>query len=361
MPESKTSFKVSYIPGDDSGPRVIDAALSVMEKAVSRFPGLSFEYVKVEAGSAAYDKKKETVKTPRGEFGGVSEASMDLVRGTDALLYSAINGDRLAKFGLINPYPFIKKSIKCFADVRHGKSYPNTGAMNDNIDVVLVRETKEGFLGGHEFKMNDDTACQFVTMSRDAAESLARHAFRIAKYRTQKKVTCVHKSDMLPVFYGMFRDGCRKVSKEFPEIEYNEIATDYLAYALIKEPLNISVVATENATGEIISGEIPAIIGQLGMFPGAVYGDNFALFKPSHGTAPDIAGLDIINPCATILSGKMLLEFLGDQYNNNDCIEASRSIERAVWDQLSEGKVMTKDLGGNASTTEFTNALISRI
>jgi len=245
----------------------------------------------------------------------------------------------------------LRKELDLYANVRPSRTYPIKNSKK-NVDLVIVRENTEGLYSDIEFGDNN-CAYSVRVISKKASERIARYAFELAKKR-RNQVTFVTKANILRKTCGLFRDACIKVSKDYPLILSKEMYIDSAAMNLVIKPENFDVIVTTNMFGDILSDEAAGLVGGLGIAPSANIGDKHALFEPVHGTAPDIAGKGIANPVASILSITMMLQHFNE-------IKAATQIERAVTKVLLEGKKTTPDLGGNSSTIEMTDAIISSI
>ncbi|MBC7130536.1 isocitrate/isopropylmalate dehydrogenase family protein, partial [Candidatus Bathyarchaeota archaeon] len=227
-------------------------------------------------------------------------------------------------------------------------------------DFVFVRENTEDVYRGIEFSVNDVAMCVRV-ITRKGSERIARKAFEIAKRRNKKKkVTAIHKSNVMRLTCGLFANVCREVAKQYPDITFEEQYVDAAAMRLIKSPQDYDVIVTTNMFGDILSDEAAQLVGGLGMAPGANVGDSFAIFEPIHGSAPNRAGKLTANPCSMILAAKMMLEWLGEQYKDPKCSSAANSIEDAIIKTLQKGNVIP-DLGGKATTIEMGAAIADEI
>jgi 3-isopropylmalate dehydrogenase len=225
---------------------------------------------------------------------------------------------------------------------------------------VIVRENTEDLYIGKEFSLGD-SAVALRVISKAASKRIAKYAFESATQRNNmKKVTCVHKSNVMRVTDGLFARACTEVSLNYPDIKFEEMYVDACAMNLIRHPEKFDVVVTTNLFGDILSDESSQVVGGLGMAPAANIGDNFALFEPVHGAAFDIAGQNIANPSSFLLSIKMMLDWLGNKHNDSKCIEVGEKLESTIFDLVKSG-VKTKDIGGDTSTTEFTKHITDNL
>ena len=330
-------YRIATIPGDGIGPEVMASAVSVLSALAEKMDGLSFEFTEIRAGDGL---KAETGVAMRPE-------TVEKVRESDATLFAAV-GETAKE--VILP---LRQKLELYANLRPTKAYPNVPALKEDVDIVIVRENTEGL-----YKMvgdrGDGWGVNLRIITKGASERIARYAFELAKKDGRNKVTAVHKNNVLDKTCGVFLDACREVAKSYPDIEYEEMIVDACAMKLILAPEQFDVLVTTNMFGDILSDEAAGLVGGLGLAPSANIGDENAIFEPVHGTAPDIAGKGIANPIATILSASMMLDWLGER-------DGAEAIEKAVMTILKEGKTLTPDLGGSATTVEVTEAVLKQL
>jgi 3-isopropylmalate dehydrogenase len=254
----------------------------------------------------------------------------------------------------------LRRMLNLYANIRPAKSYPNMPALKDNIDLVIVRENTEDLYTGMEFDVGN-SAVALRTISEGASKRIAKYAFLMAIQRNQKKkVTCVHKSNVMRKTDGLFAKSCSEVAKDFQNIHFEQMYVDACAMNLIRQPEEFDVIVTTNLFGDILSDEAAQVAGGLGMASSANIGDDFALFEPVHGAAFDIAGKQAANPSSFILSAKMMFEWLGMKNQDQKCFMVAKKIESAVYGVVKNG-IKTKDIGGNLTNNEFTQHIISNI
>src|SRR6185503_8035484 len=248
------------------------------------------------------------------------------------------------------------------------KSYPNLPSLHKDVDIVFLRETTEGMQSGStvvagsgEFRPNDEISIGHRIVTRKGASRVAREAFEIARTRPRRKVTSVHKEPVYRLVDGMFAEECRKMAKNYPDCELDEVLVDGFAMKLVMKPQMFDVVVTTNQFGDILTDEGAGIVGGLGLAPGLCVGERLAMSQATHGSAPDIAGKNIANPYALIMSGQMLFEWLGRKHAEPKATQAARLIDAAVDRGIAEGKHLTADLGGKASTTQMGSAIADAI
>jgi 3-isopropylmalate dehydrogenase len=226
--------------------------------------------------------------------------------------------------------------------------------------MIFVRENTEDVYKGLEYSIGNDVTVCLRVITRQNCERIAKRAFETAKLRPKKKVTAIHKANVMRITDGLFKRVCQETAQNYPDIKYNEMYVDAAAMHLIRTPHEFDVICTCNMFGDILSDEAAQLIGGLGMAPGANIGDNYALFEPIHGSAPDIAGKQIANPISMILSAKMMLEWLSERFNDQNCQKAATAIEKATVQTLING-ITVPDLGGQASTQQMAQAIAAAI
>lgn len=335
-------YNIALIPGDGIGPELTEATMIVL-KAVQKKIGLDLEFIELEAGDACYSRRG--VALP--------EETIEGIRRSHVCLKGPVGetaADVIVKLRLM---------FDLYANIRPIKSYPSTPSLRDDIDMVIVRENTEDVYKGFEFKINEDTAVALRVITRRGCERIARKAFEMALKR-RRKVTAVHKANVMRVTCGLFAEVCRKIAKEYPSVSYEEQYVDAMAMRLIKEPQNFDVIVTTNMFGDILSDEAAQLVGGLGMAPGGNIGDDYAIFEPIHGSAPTRAGKRTANPCSMILAAKMMLDWLGERYNDQLCLKAAQLIEGGVISALKKN-LSVADLGGKLRTDEMAEAIANEI
>ncbi|MBS7620391.1 isocitrate/isopropylmalate dehydrogenase family protein [Candidatus Bathyarchaeota archaeon] len=328
-------YKIATIPGDGIGPEVMDAALSILRK-LENGRDVSFDFIELSAGDETL--KKTGSALPSETLRGIKQS--------DVCLFAAVG--ETAKDVIIP----LRQGLDLYANIRPAKVYPNVPHIGKDVDLVIIRENTEDLYKRVGFQA-DDWGVSLRIITRQASERIARFAFELAKKEERKRVTCVHKANVLDNDI-IFTEACRRVSKEYPSIEYEETIVDACAMKLILKPEHFDVVVTTNMFGDILSDEAAGLVGGLGMAPSGNIGDRYAIFEPVHGSAPDIAGRGIANPIAMVLSVVMMLKWLGE-------LELSRILENAIVDVLKEGRVLTPDLGGKAGTKDVSEAIEEKI
>jgi 3-isopropylmalate dehydrogenase len=338
-----TEYKISLMPGDGIGPELTDATLKILDAVQENF-NVTLNLLPAEAGDAVH--KKTGIALP--------EASLKNIRESHACLKGPVGetaADVIVKLRLL---------FDLYANIRPIKTFPNVSAAHPNIDMIFVRENTEDVYKGLEYSIGTDTAVCLRVITRQNCERIAKRAFETARLRPKKKVTAIHKANVMRITDGLFKHVCQETAKNYLDIKYNEMYVDAATMHLIRTPHDFDVLCTCNMFGDILSDEAAQLIGGLGMAPGANIGDKFALFEPIHGSAPDIAGKQIANPISMILSAKMMLDWIGEQFNDPNCLNAAKAIEKAVIQTLISGRTVP-DLGGKASTQQMAQAIAAAI
>jgi len=329
-------YKISLITGDGIGPELSESAISILNTIDEKFD-LNFEITKLSAGDKALEQTGKALP----------DETVNIIKQSDACLKAPV-GESAADVIVV-----LRRILDLYANIRPAKSYPHMPALRDDIDMVIVRENTEDLYTGKEFSLgNSAVALRIIT--EDASKRIAKYAFETSMQRnSKKKVTCVHKSNVMRITDGLFAKSCTEISKDYPEITFEQMYVDACAMNLIRQPEEFDVIVTTNLFGDILSDESSQVVGGLGMAPAANLGDNFALFEPVHGAAFDIAGQNIANPSSFLLSIKMMLDWLGTKHNDSKCFEVAQNLESTIFDLVKSG-VKTKDIGGDKTTSEFT-------
>jgi len=336
-------YKISLITGDGIGPELSESAISVLTTINDKLD-LKFEITKLSAGDKALEQTGKALP----------DETVDAIKQSDACMKAPV-GESAADVIVV-----LRRMLDLYANIRPAKSYPHMPALRDDIDMVIVRENTEDLYTGKEFSLGD-SAIALRIISENASKRIAKYAFETAKQRnSKKKVTCVHKSNVMRVTDGLFAKACTEVSKDYPEIKFEEMYVEACAMNLIRQPQEFDVVVTTNLFGDILSDESSQVVGGLGMAPAANIGDNFALFEPVHGAAFDIAGKNIANPSSFLLSIRMMLDWLGTKHNDSKCFEVGQKLESTIFDLVKTG-VKTKDIGGDKTTSEFTKQITDNL
>ena len=333
--------KVAVIKGDGVGPDVVNAAILVLDAVKKKF-NLDIDYIPAEAGLNCVEK-----------YGtNLPKETLDILRNTDCVLKGPTTTPEGAN-SLPSANVGIRKYFDLYADVRPNKTLPNVPSIKPNVDMVIVRENTEGMYSGLDFRVNQETTIGIRVITRKACERIVKYAFELAEKR-KKHVTLVHKGNVLKVSDGMFKDIFYEEAKKHPDVKADDAHVDAITQWFIKQPEFYDVLVTENLFGDIISDEAAMIVGGIGTGASANIGDRYAMFEPIHGSVPKYTGMDKVNPIGTIMSVKMMLDWMNYK-------EAGEAIEDAVNKVLEEGKVLTYDLGGTAKCSEVGKEIASKI
>ncbi|WP_429024432.1 isocitrate dehydrogenase [Aeromonas veronii] len=331
--------KITVIPGDGIGPSIIESAIQILTHA-----GCDFEYEYADAGLVALEKHGELLP----------QATLDLIEKNKVSLKGPLTTPVGGGFTSINVS--LRKKFNLYANVRPVISFKGTRSRYDNIDIITVRENTEGMYSGAGQKRSDDnkSAEAMSIITREGAERIVKFAFELARQEGRKKVTIIHKANILKSTSGLFLEVARDIASQYPDIQSEEMIVDAACMNLVMYPERFDVMVTTNLFGDILSDLCAGLVGGLGMAPGANIGDGAAIFEAVHGSAPDIAGKNIANPTSVILASIQMLEYLGMQ-------DKAERIREAVRATIESGDRVTRDLGGTASTSEFTQAIIDRL
>jgi 3-isopropylmalate dehydrogenase len=350
-------LKIGILLGDDIGLEVVPEAVKVMKAAAAK-TGLVIEWQPLPLGKLAHESHGHTMP----------DSTVEALKGVDGWLQGPIGHNAYPRLDPTWINPPLRKKFELFASVKPVKSYPNLPSIHKNVDIVFLREVTEGmqsssvvFAGSGEFRPNDEISIGMRVVTRKGANRVAREAFEIARTRPRKTVTSVHKEPVYRLVCGMFAEECRKVAKEYPDCKLTEVLVDGFAMKLVMNPQQFDVVVTTNQFGDILTDEGAGIVGGLGLAPGLCVGERQAMAQATHGSAPDIAGQGIANPYAMIMSGKMLLEWLGRKRGEPTAVAAAAMIDRAMEQVIAQAMHLTGDLGGKASTSQMGDAVVAAI
>lgn len=334
------SQTVAVIKGDGIGPEIMDATLKVLEALEC---GLTYEFI--DAGLVALEKHGTLVP----------QASLDAIEKHGIALKGPLTTPIGKGFSSINVQ--LRRHFDLYANVRPAISFPGTRSRYDGIDMITVRENTEGayLSDGQEMMDDGNTGLSVIKVTRQGSERIVRYAFELAKQNGRKKVTAVHKANIIKTSSGLFLDVAREVASEYPEIEFQEMIVDNACMQLVMNPHQFDVVVTTNLFGDILSDLCAGLVGGLGLAPGANIGEKAAIFEAVHGSAPDIAGKNMANPCALLLAAAQMLDHLGMQQKG----DAIRHGIRAVLETRRD--MVTPDMGGTGTTATFAQALVEQV
>jgi isocitrate dehydrogenase (NAD+) len=331
------SYTVTLIPGDGIGPEVVAAAVRVLSAT-----GIEFEWETETAGAAAI-----------GEYGSaLPDRVLESVRRNKVALKGPTETPVGTGHRSVNVE--LRKRLDLYANLRPVQSLPGIESRYTGVDLIVVRENTEDLYSGLEHVVVPGVVESLKIITEKASSRIARYAFDYGRTHGRKRVTAVHKANIMKLSDGLFLDCCRKVAKDYPELTYDEMIVDNTCMQLVLDPTRFDILLLENLYGDIVSDLCAGFIGGLGMAPGANIGEDSALFEAVHGSAPDIAGKNLANPMAVTLSAAMMLDHLGEH-------DAADRVRAAVHAVLREGKKLTRDLGGSAGTTEIAEAIASKL
>ncbi len=331
---------VCLIKGDGIGPEVAEATQQVIDAT-----GVAIDWQDLPAGAAAVESHGDVLP----------EMTKAAIRETKVALKGPVTTPIGQGFRSVNVQ--LRQELNLYAAIRPVRSMDGIKTRYDNVDIVVFRENTEGLYSGIENTVTEGVVTSLKVCTRKASERIARAAFRYCKERKRKKLTVFHKANIMKLTDGLFLESVRKVhAKMAPEIEYQELIIDNGCMQLVRDPGQFDVLLLENLYGDVISDLCAGLVGGLGVVPGANIGDEAAVFEAVHGSAPDIAGQNVANPLALIMSGVMMLRHLGEK-------KAALRIRDAYNAVLQAGNPaeITRDLGGQASTGAFTEALIRQL
>ncbi len=332
-------YKIGIIEGDGIGPEIVSATIHILNSLP-----LDFEYLKIEAGYTYYKRSGSVIEN---DF-------FDRVRELDAILKGPLyTPPGPTEFRSVNV--LIRKGLDLYANVRPFNSY--RGISLKNFNIVIIRENLEDVYVGIEGEYSG-TAISLRIISEYESERISEYAFRYAEKHGFRKVTVVHKANILKVSDGLFRNVFFNVAKRYPSIVADEVIVDTASYTIVRNPETLQVLVTPNLYGDILADLIAGMVGSLGLCGSAQIGENIGVFEPVHGVAFDIAGKGIANPIGEILSAKMMLEYLGDRHGDQKLILLAKKIGEAIKIVIEERKILTPDLGGSCGTMDIANSII---
>jgi isocitrate dehydrogenase (NAD+) len=322
-----SKYTVTLIPGDGIGPEVTSAAVRVLSAT-----GIEFDWEVQHAGAGtqvleSIRRNKVALKGPTATPVGTGHRSVNVE---------------------------LRKTLDLYANVRPVQTLPGVKSRYEDVDLIVVRENTEDLYSGLEHVVVPGVVESIKIITERASTRIARYAFAYARTHGRKRVTAVHKANIMKLSDGLFLDCCRRVAQEYPEVVYDEIIVDNCCMQLVLDPTRFDILLLENLYGDIVSDLCAGFIGGLGMAPGANIGEVEAVFEAVHGSAPDLAGKNKANPMALILSGAMMLDHIGEH-------DAADRVRGAVHGVLRDGQKLTGDLGGTAGTTEIAEAIAARV
>lgn len=328
--------KITLIPGDGIGPEVVYATKDIIDKS-----GAEIEWEILNAGICVMDE----YNTP------LPDKVIDSIKKNKVALKGPITTPVGTGFRSVNVA--LRQKLNLYANIRPIKSYEGINTLHKNVDFVIVRENTEGLYAGIEHRVGDEACESIKIITKKASDRIAKFAFELAKKENRKKVTATHKANIMKLSDGLFLKCAKDIAKDY-EIDFEDVIVDAMSMKLVMNPQNYDVVVAPNLYGDVLSDMSAGLIGGLGMAPGANIGDNIAVFEPVHGSAPDIAGKNLANPISCILTGVMMLKYIGEN-------DAALKIESALEKVFKQKDKLTKDLGGLLGTKEFAQAVIEHM
>lgn len=330
-------MKAVLIPGDGIGKEISKSVVDIT-KAMN----LDIEWIEYQAG-AEYAKDTKEVFEP-GLVDAIKEYKWALKGPTATPIGTGFRSVNVA----------LRQQFATYANVRPIRSFKGIKSKYENIDLVMIRENTEDLYKGIEYMINPNMANGIKLITREASEKICRYAFEYAKNNKRKKVTAVHKANIMKYTDGLFLEAFRDIAKEYPEIEQEEVIVDNMCMQLVIRPENYDVLVAPNLYGDIVSDLCAGLVGGLGFAPSGNIGDEYRIYEAVHGSAPDIAGKGIANPSALLLAFALMLEALGK-------LDQANRLREALADAVAEAKVITPDIGGQATTEQFTQAIIEKL
>jgi isocitrate dehydrogenase (NAD+) len=328
---------ITLIPGDGIGPEITESVCHVFKHA-----GVDVEWERHDAGVVAFQKHGDSLPAPL----------LESIRRNKVALKGPVTTPIAEGFRSVNVA--LRKALDLYSNLRPVKNLPGVPARFDNVDLVIVRENTEDLYAGLEHEIVPGIVESLKIITEKASTRIARFAFEYARRRGRKRVTSIHKANIMKLSDGLFLESTRAVSREFTDITYDERIVDAACMHLVMHPEKLDVLLLPNLYGDIVSDLCAGLVGGLGVVPGANIGTDAAVFEAVHGSAPDIADQNVANPTAILLSALLMLEYIREQ------AKADR-IRAALFRVLAEGQVRTRDLGGRARTTDFTDAICKEL
>ena len=345
-----TMYKITVIRGDGVGPEISDAAIRVIEAT-----GVRCQWDNTLIGRAAEEKYGEPLPSQ----------TLERIRESGVVLKSPVIIEKMGSKVVItrddhvqriysNVNTALRLELGAFANVRPVRAFEGVRTHAPKLDVVVIRELTEDIYSGYEHNIGEDAAEAIKITTRKATERVARFAFEYARRHWRKRVSVIHKANVLQLTDGLFLRTAQDVARDYPGVKCDDAMIDSCVYQLACQPEGWDVLLMPNQYGDIVSDLCAGLVGSFGLAPGASFGDRIAIFEAAHGAAPDLAGQNKVNPVALILSGAMMLDYLGE-------IEAAQRIRDAARKVIKEGRAVTPDLGGSAKTTAMTNVIIDHL
>ncbi|MCB2293122.1 isocitrate/isopropylmalate dehydrogenase family protein [Clostridium algoriphilum] len=328
---------ITLIPGDGIGPEVTSAAVKILEKS-----GVEINWETVRMGAEVI----EEFNTP------IPSYVLESIKKNKVALKGPVTTPVGTGFKSVNVT--LRQELDLYANIRPIKTHEGVPSRFGDVDLIIVRENSEDLYAGIEHMITEDIAESIKIISKKASDRIVEYAFKLAKEQNRKEVIAVHKANIMKLSDGLFLRCARNVASKYKDIAFGDVIVDAMSMKLVMNPEKYDVLVMPNLYGDILSDMAAGLVGGLGLVPGANIGEEGAVFEPAHGSAPDIAGQNIANPTACILSSVMMLRYIGE-------VDAADKIEKAVEAVLKDGKHLTCDLGGNTGTREFTQIVIDKM
>jgi isocitrate dehydrogenase (NAD+) len=328
---------ITLIPGDGIGPEVTAATVKIIESS-----GVKINWEIVRAGAEVIEEFNTALPS----------YVLESIKKNKIALKGPITTPVGKGFKSVNVT--LRQELNLYANIRPIKTYEGVPSRFTDVDLIIVRENSEDLYAGIEHMVTEDIAESIKIISKKASDRIVEFAFKLAKEQNRKEVLAVHKANIMKLSDGLFLKCARNIAENHKDIAFGDVIVDAMSMKLVMNPEKYDVLVMPNLYGDILSDMAAGLIGGLGLVPGANIGEEGAVFEPAHGSAPDIAGLNIANPTACILSGVMMLRFIGE-------VAAADKIEKAVEAVLKEGKYLTCDLGGTTGTREFAEVIIEKM
>ncbi len=327
------SHTITLIPGDGIGPEVTESVVRIIKAS-----GVTIDWERIDAGVTAFEKYHTSLPVEL----------LDSVHRNHVALKGPVTTPIAEGFTSVNVG--LRKALDLYANLRPIRNLPGVKTRFENVNLIIVRENTEDLYSGLEHEIVPGIVESLKIITEHASTRIAKFAFEHAKANDRKRMTAVHKANIMKLGDGLFLESVRAISREFPDIRYDERIVDAVCMQLVLFPEKFDMLVLPNLYGDIVSDLCAGLIGGLGFAPGANLGDHTAVFEAVHGTAPDIAGQDLANPTALLLSALMMLDHIGER-------DAAALIRAGLYRVLEQRQALTRDLGGSATTTEFTEAV----
>lgn len=353
-------YKLGILNGDDIGHEIVPVTVEVMRAAAANYPEIRIEWQQLPVGYVSFLENGHSLP----------ESTLEALYGLDGWILGPIGHMAYPKDpNCVNPHPILRRQFDLVSNIRPAKAREGVPCLHPETDLIIVRENNEGFQpdrnmfkGTSDCMPTPDIALSLRVITRRNSSMAARTAFELARQRGgMKKVTAIHKNTVFKLGCSLFLEACGQVAKEYPDITFETCVVDTFSMKMLMNPANYDVVVTTNMFGDILSDEAAGLVGGLGMAPGLCVGPDYCMAQATHGSAPDIAGKNIANPYAMILSGQMMLSWLANKKGDEAGVSAAADIERAVCEALAEHQFVTPDLGGTASTQQMGQAICDRL